>query len=731
MFHVFDKRHSRSNTHSNRRANKQRTASRSRRLGLESLEDRQMLSATALKLYVVNDATANVSYRYDAAGASLGNSALVAPNAAPRGAASMIGVDNTWVIDANRTVYVYNATGGLLGSWSAGSMPNNATPEGIATNGTDIWIVDGSSDKVYRYVGAASRLTGTQAAASNFSLNSSNTNPRDIVTDGASLWVVDDAKKTDKVFKYSTAGSLMGSWTIDPANKTPTGIAIDPANVGDMWIVDSGTDRVYKYIAAVSRTSGNQAATASFALSSANTNPQGIVVAGRPWSEAPYQVEWIRQFGNAADDWGRGVAADAFGNIYVSGVIDGTISPSVGTPYLAQFDAAGNLNWRQLQAVNHEALRIAADSLGNVFQVVGNGTDGSPASLNNYDAAGTLRWTVNLPGVFGVSTDDLGYAYTTSYQDTFLHLRKFDALGNVVWHKTLDTGGFVNASGVSADHLGNVYVAAYTNGALLGPYAGDYDAVLVKYSDAGVLQWSRQFGTSARDLAFQVEADPFGNVYTSGQTTGSLGGPNAGDQDNFLAKHDAAGNLLWIRQFGNSGNDSSSGSWVDPLGNVYRAMSTRGSLGGAHLGDSDIVVAKYDPSGELRWATQLGTSGLEIPGGGISGDDQGNIYVAGRTTGSLEGSNAGGSDAVLIKLSPPVAPASSSSLNFDVAGEALIPTNTLNTTAAIETTNISTARRGNFVPASSSNNCGRRQSANLKPQFIERADSHRQAVSLQ
>ena len=65
-------------------------------------------------------------------------------------------------------------TGGLLGSWTAGSMANNATPEGIATNGTDIWIVDAKSDKVFRYAGAASRLSGSQNAASSFNLNSGN-----------------------------------------------------------------------------------------------------------------------------------------------------------------------------------------------------------------------------------------------------------------------------------------------------------------------------------------------------------------------------------------------------------------------------------------------------------------------------------------------------------------------------------------------------------------------------
>ena len=71
-------------------------------------------------------------------------------------------------------------------------------------------------------------------------------------------------------------GTLGGSWTIDTANKAPTGITIDPANVSNIWIVDNSTDRVYQYNAAATRTSGSQAAALTFALASGNGNPQGI-----------------------------------------------------------------------------------------------------------------------------------------------------------------------------------------------------------------------------------------------------------------------------------------------------------------------------------------------------------------------------------------------------------------------------------------------------------------------
>jgi hypothetical protein len=66
----------------------------------------------------------------------------------------------------------------------------------------------------------------------------------DILTDGTSFWVVDGSKF--KVFKYSITGSSLGSWAIDPADTHPTGITINPSNVSDVWIVDSGSDKVYQ-----------------------------------------------------------------------------------------------------------------------------------------------------------------------------------------------------------------------------------------------------------------------------------------------------------------------------------------------------------------------------------------------------------------------------------------------------------------------------------------------------
>ena len=234
----------------------------------------------ATKFYVVNDASSgDRTYEYADGSNGIENYTLNSGNTAPRGAASNAAGDKVWVVDANKKVYVYNPAGGLLGPgpWTAGSLQSTAQVEGIATNGTDIWLVDNKTDKVFKYTGAASPLSGSQNAASSFNLASGNNSPKDIVTDGVSLWVVNDST-TDKVFKYTLSGSLVASWTIATSGAgSPTGITLDPSNPAHLWIVDSGTDRVYEYSNAVNQLNGSSVSAAnSFALAAGNTDPQGI-----------------------------------------------------------------------------------------------------------------------------------------------------------------------------------------------------------------------------------------------------------------------------------------------------------------------------------------------------------------------------------------------------------------------------------------------------------------------
>lgn len=378
-------------------------------------------------------------------------------------------------------------------------------------------------------------------------------------------------------------------------------------------------------------------------------------------------LEWVRQLGTDTDDVVIHVSADGFGNVYISGGTAGSLGgPNAGQfdAFLSKFDGTGNSLWsRQFGTTEYDqANDVAADGLGNVY-ITGytTGNLGGPnagnldAFLSKYDAGGTALWTRQLGTIeddvgYGVAADTLGNTYITGYTwgdlaapglgglDAFL--RKYDASGNVLWTNQFGTSFRDEGRGVALDDLGNLYVTGFIEG-----FAGKRDAFLNKYDTDGNLQWTRQLTTEDQDISFDVFADALGNVFITGRTDVIQGDYNA-----FVSNFDASGNLQWIRQIGTSKPDLSFGVSADGLGNAYISGHTSGSLGALNAGSGDAFVSKFDVSGNLLGTGQLGTSDAD-GSEGVSVDGFGNVYISGRTSGSLGGANAGATDAFVAKYS--------------------------------------------------------------------------------
>ncbi|WP_253155892.1 RHS repeat-associated core domain-containing protein [Stieleria tagensis] len=224
--------------------------------------------------FYVSDSATNAVHRYNTVGTSLGDFQTVAA-LNPRGTTTTGTGNPIWIVSeegANERVYIYDTDGTTrLGDWTARGLES---PEGIATDGTDIWIVDDGMDKVKRYADAASRTAGQQVAVSEFQLAFGNRDPRGITTDGQTLWIVDGA--ADRVFAYEMDGRFVNWWDLDPANASPAGITINPAGGDGVWVVDDVANAVYHYSQATLDHQGSQTAIGTFALSATNTTPTGI-----------------------------------------------------------------------------------------------------------------------------------------------------------------------------------------------------------------------------------------------------------------------------------------------------------------------------------------------------------------------------------------------------------------------------------------------------------------------
>jgi len=369
----------------------------------------------------------------------------------------------------------------------------------------------------------------------------------------------------------------------------------------------------------------------------------------------------------------EGISLDGLGSLYISGKTWGSLAgPNAGgeDSFLGKFDVAGNQQWmRQFGTATTGFISdVSADGLGNVFH-----TDfysGVGGVLNNYDADGNELWSRQGAGGGGLSADGIGNVYTTgvttvSATDEDGLVKKYDAAGNQLWSRQFGSSDYDQRFSVSADPIGNVFVI----GVIVGPSINQR-VFLTKFDSAGTEHWTRELESARYVYKGGVSADGLGNVYISGSSNAPLAEPRLHlGQDAFLAKYDGDGNRLWIDEFGTAdGRDHASGVSVDGLGNVYVSGSTSGSLGGPNAGEDDAFLAKYAVNGNQLWIHQFGTTANENAHY-ISADGSRNVFIAGSTRGDLGGliSDGGGSDVFIAKFNDSVPEPSTALLMFVAA----------------------------------------------------------------
>jgi hypothetical protein len=313
-------------------------------------------------------------------------------------------------------------------------------------------------------------------------------------------------------------------------------------------------------------------------------------------------IVWIHQLGTSSTDEAFAAATDGT-NVYVAGRTFGTLP--------------GQISFGSADAV-----------------------------LRRYDANGTVIWTrqfgsAGFDEAFGVAADGAGGAYIAASVLGDAFVRRYDANGTAIWTDQFIVGSSEKALAVATDGAGNVYVAGSTDGNLLGQTSsGGTDAFVRRYDASGTEIWTRQFGTAASDQALGVAADAAGNVFVAGTMSGF---------DAFVRRYDANGAPVWTSQF--STGAGASAVDADGAGNVYLAGGIFGALPGqTALGGGDAFIRRYDVNGAVVWSNQFGSAAFDMAHG-VATDAGRNVFVVGRTNGSMPGNtSSGGTDAFAVRL---------------------------------------------------------------------------------
>lgn len=254
-------------------------------------------------------------------------------------------------------------------------------------------------------------------------------------------------------------------------------------------------------------------------------------------------------------------------------------------------------------------------SNGNIFTTrssVSGSDDIFTAKLNNN---GIFQWVANSGGVGwdeagSICIDDSENVYTTGFYT-----------GSVTFNSS---GGTPNLSRTGL---------------------GSTDAFVTKHSATGTLVYATTFGSTSQDMGTNLRADKFGNLYLTGIFSCCAGGPatlgnyvinNSGSWGGFISKLNNLGQFVWVNHIGSSADEAFINLEIDHENhfiygvghfNGATTLTSRPPFTSVNLtpnGGSDILVAKFDTSGGLRWANKYGGTGNDI-GWGIDVGNDGNI----------------------------------------------------------------------------------------------------------
>ncbi len=343
-----------------------------------------------------------------------------------------------------------------------------------------------------------------------------------------------------------------------------------------------------------------------------------------------------------------GTVIDSSGNVYATGVFEGTVDfdPGLGVQnlisnsgsqdiFVAKFSSSGDLIW---------AFRIGGSDYDR-SEGIGIGPAGNIYITGEADNADLD------PGPGNVGVGDVGAVVI-----------KFDPNGNFIWARVTSSGASPTALAVDAS--GAVYVVGMLGGSVdFDPGVGVFNL-----SDPGEapfvwkLDSNGNFGFAAHapsgmendGFALGVTVDSAGNIYVTGYFQGTRDFDPSGSQalatqngeNAFLWKLTNTASLAWVVIFPQldtlpelSGVESSGwGVLADASGGVYLSGMFQGTVdfdpantvvNRTSVGDEDAFVLKLSSNGNLLWITQFGSVGFDLALGMKFDSQNGGLFVSG------------------------------------------------------------------------------------------------------
>jgi hypothetical protein len=253
---------------------------------------------------------------------------------------------------------------------------------------------------------------------------------------------------------------------------------------------------------------------------------------------------------------------------------------------------------------------------------------------------------------YATATDRAGNASTSTSVVVTVN-NNTSVTGTMQWQRTIVSGQLYTKGSV-ADHAGNAFVvggyqlnADFGGGNISNP-AG-MDAFIVKYDINNNFVWAKTVQGLTDSYAFGLAVDSQNNVIVVGYFKGTVDfwgtqlvnvDSSGQTSDIFVVKISPAGNIVWLKRFGNNGNDLGYAVGVDASDNVIMAAAIQstvdfgtGVVNGSNYGMALVKLRSSDGAG--IWAQAWGGPNYNFPNA-LAVDRYGDVVVGGSLNGPTD-----------------------------------------------------------------------------------------------
>lgn len=417
----------------------------------------------------------------------------------------------------------------------------------------------------------------------------------------------------------------------------------------------------------------------------------------QPTENQSVEVKEVLTIGGAKNESAQSVVNTPDGGYAVLGYtqsMDGDISNKTDTSFdywLLKFDASGQQQWQKvyggsdddrgedLITTNDGGYAILGSSKSNDGDV-SNNSGSNDFWVAKLDASGTIIWEksfgyVGADSAFSIiQTQDNGFLLSgvldVSASDGAGNNRmnmerhaggdywviKIDAMGELQWSRYFG-GTFTDTAYDSVQTQdGNFLImgSSDSDDVDINNNKGTYDFWVVKLNNTGTLLWEKSFGGTEIDEARAITTTADGNFFIAGDSRSNdidLS-TNNGAADVWIIKINSDGDLLWEKTFGGSSFDGVKAIYKTQNNEFLVAGNSRSSDGNLtkNNGQNDAWIFKINAQGNVMWQKTIGGNDVDLLMG-ITELNNGSIVGVGNSNSSdIDISeNKGFSDVLIIK----------------------------------------------------------------------------------